>query len=133
MFDVNSIQDALRQLGLDGWLLYDFRGANFLARRILDISEDTMGTRRFFYFIPATGAPSKVVHRIESGALDHLPGDKRVYMRWQELENEVKATLKGGGKVAMKYSPRNGTIRMSDSTPIMAAIRSEWRPPQLIT
>ncbi len=47
------------------------------------------GTRRFFYFIPAQGEPRKLVHRIEAGALDDLPGAKTVYLPWQELEAGV--------------------------------------------
>ena len=48
MFELIKVQAALNQFSLDGWLFYDFRGNNLLARRILDISEETMNTRRFF-------------------------------------------------------------------------------------
>ena len=37
------------------------------------------------YALPQ-GEPRKLVHRIEPGALDHLPGSKQAYLRWQELE-----------------------------------------------
>ena len=47
------------------------------------------GSRRFFYFVPAQGEPRKLVHRIETAALDDLPGEKIVYLRWQELEAGV--------------------------------------------
>ena len=69
MLKVDAIQDALRKFELDGWLLYDFRGTNPLARRVLGMSDDHVGSRRWFYCIPASGAPMKLVHRIESGAL----------------------------------------------------------------
>jgi Xaa-Pro aminopeptidase len=107
MFDLQTTQTALREAGLDGWLLYDFRASNVLARRILDIGEQAIGSRRWFYFVPAQGEPSKLVHRIEAGALDHLPGKKQIYLRWQELENGVREMLGGARKVAMEYSPRN--------------------------
>ena len=35
MFDLKAIQSALRELNYDAWLLYDFRGNNPLARRVL--------------------------------------------------------------------------------------------------
>ena len=35
MFDLAAVQSALRQFGLDGWLLAEFRGSNVLARRVL--------------------------------------------------------------------------------------------------
>ena len=106
MFDLDAIQSALREFGLDGWLLHDFRGGNVLARRVLDLEGRPAGTRRFLYAIPASGAPRKLVHRIEAGALDHLPGERRVYLRWQEWEEGVAALVAGMGRVAMEYSPR---------------------------
>ena len=50
MFDLDGVQRGLREFGLDGWLLYDFRGSNLLARRILGLDEKQPGSRRFFYF-----------------------------------------------------------------------------------
>jgi len=107
MFDLASVQAALRQFSLDGWLICDFRGSNVLARRVLGFPEGQMGSRRWFYFIPAEGEPRKLVHRIETGALDHLPGSKAVYLRWQELEAGVRALVQGAQRIAMEYSPRN--------------------------
>jgi Xaa-Pro aminopeptidase len=113
MFDLTAIQSALSHFGFDGWLLYDFRGSNVLAQRILHMPSDFHGSRRYFYFIPSQGAPQKLVHRIETDVLDHLPGDKTVYLRWQELEAGVEAMVKGRKRVAMEYSPRNGNPYIS--------------------
>src|SRR5262245_39357448 len=107
MFDLPKIQAALHQFGLDGWLIYDFRGSNLPARRIVGFSDGQMGSRRWFYFVPAAGEPQKLVHRIESAALDHLPGGKTIYLRWQELETGVAQLVAGSRRVAMEYSPRN--------------------------
>lgn len=107
MFDLTAIQSAIRAQNLDGWLLYDFRGSNILARRILEFADGSMGSRRWMYFIPAVGNPRKLVHRIESGALDHLPGDKTIYLKWQEFEAGVAGLVSGLKTVAMEYSPRN--------------------------
>ncbi|CAN5905228.1 M24 family metallopeptidase [soil metagenome] len=106
MFNLQAIQAALREFGLDGWLLYDFRGGNVLARRILDLADRPVTSRRFFYLVPAEGKPLKLVHRIETGALDHLPGEKRVYLRWQELEAGIERLVSGRARVAMEYAPR---------------------------
>lgn len=113
MFDLNAIQSAIRSLNLDGWLLYDFRGSNILARRILQFADGSMGSRRCMYFIPASGTPRKLVHRIESGALDHLPGEKIVYLKWQEFEAGVASLTSGLKTVAMEYSPRNANPYIS--------------------
>ena len=107
MFDLAATQEAIREFGLDGWLLFDFRGSNLLARRILDLESKPATSRRFYYLIPAEGDPIKLVHRIETGALDHLPGERRVYLRWQELEAGLSALVAHRSTVAMEYSPRN--------------------------
>ena len=113
MFDLQKIQDALTEQKIDAWLLYDFRNSNVLARRVLDLRDDQMGSRRFFYCIPKSGTPQKLVHRIESGALDHLPGEKTIYLKWQELEAGVAKLLAGQKIVAMEYSPRNANPYIS--------------------
>jgi Xaa-Pro dipeptidase len=106
MFDLNAVQQSLSEFGLDGWLFYDFRGANILARRVLGVDQKGLSSRRFFYFVPAKGSPVKLVHRIETAALDDLPGDKLIYLRWQELEAGVARLLQGSKRVAMEYAPR---------------------------
>jgi Xaa-Pro aminopeptidase len=113
MFDLSPIQAALRQFQLDGWLIYDFRGSNVLARRVVGFADDQMGSRRWFYYVPAAGEPRKLVHRIESSALDHLPGEKTIYLRWQELEAGVAQLVRGAKNVAMEYSPRNANPYVS--------------------
>ena len=90
MIDLAAIQKSIKEFGFDGWLLYDFRASNVLALRVLGIAPSDAGSRRFFYFIPANGTPQKLVHRIEQAALDHLPGDKSVYLTWQALEQGVR-------------------------------------------
>lgn len=113
MFDLNAVQHAINEFGFDGWLLFDFRGSNVLALRILGIDADKIGSRRFLYYVPKSGSPIKLVHRIESAALDHLPGEKIVYLRWQEFEVGIETMINGGRRIAMEYSPRNGNPYVS--------------------
>jgi Xaa-Pro dipeptidase len=74
---------------------------------VLGLPSSLMVTRRWFYLIPAEGEPIKLVHKIESGHLDSLPGPKREYASWQELFENVKAMLAGHLDIAMQYSPNN--------------------------
>ncbi len=113
MFDLDATQAAIQQFGMDGWLLYDFRGINLLAARIAGIPDDDLGSRRWFYFVPASGQPRKLVHAIEPAMLDHLPGDKIVYLKWQELEAGLQSMLSGSGSVAMEYSEKAGNPYVS--------------------
>ena len=113
MFNLEATQTAIKEFGMDGWLLYDFRGINYLAARIAHIPEDDLGSRRWFYFVPAEGQPQKVVHAIETGMLDHLPGEKTVYLKWQELEAALKKVMGDQQKIAMEYSENAGNPYVS--------------------
>jgi len=105
-----EIQSALKDANLDGWLFYDHHHRDPLAYRILGLDENAHVTRRWFYFIPATGEPRKLVHRIETFRLDTLPGSKAEYSSWQELEASLKTLLTGATKIAMQYSPHNAIM-----------------------
>lgn len=108
--NLDAIQAALREAGLDGWLFYDHHGRDPLAYRVLGMDPKAHVTRRWWYFVPAEGAPRKLVHRIEAGRLDALPGEKAAYSTWQEMEAGVQRLLGGAKRVAMQYSPRNAVM-----------------------
>ncbi len=113
MFDLDAVQAAVREYGFDGWLLYDFRGTNVLAQRVAGLAGRSL-SRRWFYYVPASGDPTKLVHAIEPAALDHLPGPvKTVYRRWQDLESGVGELVIGAKRIAMEYSPRNANPYIS--------------------
>jgi len=75
---IELLQRALQQDKLDGWLFYSFRGSDPIAENILRLDHAKFTTRRWFYFVPAVGTPQKIVHAIETGTLDSLPGDKHI-------------------------------------------------------
>src|SRR5262245_2292402 len=109
---VAEIQAALRDAKLDGWLFYDFRHSDPLAYRILKLDEKMFASRRWFYYVPASGEPVKIVQSIEQFKLDSLPGKKLVFRGWKELQARLQETLgsapKGSKKrIAMQYSPMN--------------------------
>lgn len=108
-----QIQRALQQAGVDGWLFYDHHLRDPIAYRILGLQPHGLVSRRWFCFVPARGEPRKLVHRIESGKLDSLPGPKREYSSWQELEAGLASMLGGANTVAMQYSPRNAIMYVS--------------------
>lgn len=105
--NIEAIQQAVRDEGVDGWLLYDFRDLDPLAGRILHLDASRIRTRRWFYLVPAKGEPTKLVHRIEPGSLDPLPGRKIIYLSYGELRKGLKEMLSGCSTVAMQYSPEN--------------------------
>ena len=104
--DLAGIQAALREAKLDGWLFYDHHRRDPIAYRVLGINPP-MCTRRWYYLIPAEGDPTKLVHRIEAGNLQALPGDEHRYSSWQEQREHLKTMLAGRKSVAMQYSHLN--------------------------
>ena len=105
--DVGAIQAALTADGLDGWLLYDFRGLNPIAADVTAVGQQGghLATRRWYYLIPATGEPRGLVHKIEKSSLAHLPGSTERYAGRDQLEAGLRTLLTGMRRVAMEYSP----------------------------
>jgi len=132
--DVEAVQEALRAYGpgtaasIDGWLLYDFRGLNPIAADLTAVSRQGghLATRRWYYLIPASGEPRKLVHAIEPSSLAHLPGSTEKYAGRDQLEAGLHRLLHGLRRVAMEYSPNcaipyvsrvdGGTIELVRST-----------------
>ena len=102
-----AIQEALRERNFDAWLFYDHHYRDPIAYRVLGVPDSLMVTRRWFYLIPAQGEPRKLVHRVEAGHLDSLPGRKDQYSAWQELWENLKNMLGPYSTIAMQYSPNN--------------------------
>jgi Xaa-Pro dipeptidase len=111
--NVSAIQAALRERKIDAWLFYDHHHRDPIAYRVLGLPASLMVTRRWFYLIAAQGEPAKLVHKIEAGHLDSLPGSKRVYSGWQELFGQLKEFLAGYTTIAMQYSPNNLVFTVS--------------------
>ncbi|HTR27561.1 MAG TPA: Xaa-Pro peptidase family protein [Terriglobales bacterium] len=114
--DLEAIQNALRERNIDAWLFYDHHHRDPISYRVLGLP-NMMATRRWYYLIPAKGEPAKLVHKIESGHLDSLPGAKSKYAGWQELFDGLKHLLAGHRDIAMQYSPNNivFTVSMVDA------------------
>jgi len=102
-----AIQSALGERNIDAWLFYDHHHRDPIAYRVLGIPDGLMVTRRWYYVIPAQGEPLKLVHRVEPGHLDALPGKKLQYSGWQELFEQLKHMLAAYRDIAMQYSPNN--------------------------
>jgi Xaa-Pro dipeptidase len=146
--DIHAIQKELRASGINGWLFYDILHRDPIAYRVLGL-EHALAKRRWFYLIPARGAPRKLVHRIEAGMLDSLPGRKLVYSWRKELVEGLGRLLEGVGTVAMQYSPLNdnpyvGTVdagmielvrskrtKVVSSADLVQKFEARWSPAQL--
>jgi Xaa-Pro aminopeptidase len=147
--DLAAIQKALAEQQIDGWLLYDFRGSNPIARSVIGFDESQIGTRRWFYLIPRQGAPVGILHVIEPHVLRGVPGSSALYRSWKELESLLGTHLAGMKRVAMEYSPGAaipyvgrvdaGTVEMVraaghvdvvSSADLVQAFEARWTPEQ---
>ena len=144
-----EIQEQLRDAGLDGWLFFDHHVRDPIAYRVLSLSTPRHVSRRWYYWIPAEGEPSKLVHRIEAGMLDPLAGERLVYSSWQEQREQLGRMLSGAKRAAMQYSPNcmipyvslvdGGTIdlvrglgvEVVSSAPLVQYFEARWTAEQL--
>ena len=149
-FDIPAVQKTLAIDGVDGWLLYDFHGSNPIAVKLAGLT-GRHTTRRWYYFIPASGTPQKVVHAIEPFVLDALPGAKTIYAGRLELEQGVAEVLRGSKVIAMEFSPEcsipylsrvdGGTVdfirrigmRIVSSGDLVQRFEAAWDAPQIAT
>lgn len=97
------IQAAIREAGIDGWFLYDFRGINPIAGGLLELPG--LVSRRYCVFIPSSGSPVALTHAIEQGPWRDWPREwtKKSYSSWKQLEAAI-AEIVGGKRIAMEYS-----------------------------
>src|SRR5487761_2113255 len=99
-----DLQRALAEADLDGWLLFDFHGANPIAGGLLRLTG--LVSRRVFALIPREGTPVAITHAIEQGPWAQWPKEwkREVYASWRSLDEHLARLVKGK-RVAMEYSP----------------------------
>jgi Xaa-Pro aminopeptidase len=102
---IDLIQQALRDEGLDGWLFFDHHQRDPIAYRVLGFSPAQHVTRRWYYLIPAHGEPRGLGHQIEPNVLAGLPGEKVLYAGWKRQKECLAGLMAGLSRVAMQYSP----------------------------
>ena len=102
---ISEIQKNLKAKDFDGWLFYDFRRTNPIGYRCLELPDELIVTRRWYYYVPNAGEPVGLVSALEAGNLDTLPGKKHIYRTWQERHERLGEILPRGARVAMEYSP----------------------------
>lgn len=98
----SAVQQYMRDERIDGWLVYDFRGSNAVFARLLPGPRHT--TRRAYLFIPAQGEPTILHSIIDDYCFKDLSLRARRFVSWGELQDALRGTLAGCGRVAMEYA-----------------------------
>ncbi len=101
---VERVQAALREMGLEGWLLFHFKEQNQIATSLLGLD---WTTRRSFVLVPAEGTPRALIHAIEGSSWRHWPWETESYSSWRELEEKLGKLVEGRRRLAMEVSPRS--------------------------
>jgi Xaa-Pro aminopeptidase len=144
--DFATLGEALRQRGLDGWLVYDFHGINPVARRLLGAKG--MLTRRLLIWLPAVGPATLIVHNIDRPSVDGFAGEIEVYSTWQQLHQLLRG-LAGGRRVAMETFAENAVpyldlvphgfvellgrfgATVSSSASLITEFAAQWSPQEI--
>jgi Xaa-Pro dipeptidase len=106
--NLSELQAYMRRERIDAWVLYDFRGSNFVLSRLLAGKRWT--TRRVYLVVRAEGPPRVLVHGIDAAQFEtvELEGqrvERKVYLSWPQIASHLKELLSGCSRVAMEYAP----------------------------
>src|SRR5687768_16054314 len=101
-----SVLAHLRERGLRGWMLMDFRGNNPLLWQVLGgMPKGVHFTRRTFAWIDASGEVTLLTHTIEPGSVGDPRWAVQTYHNGASLKEALAAFGIQGGRIAMVYSP----------------------------
>jgi len=108
---VQQAQEYMTSQGVDGWLVYDYRGLN-------PIFSDTIGrvghvTRPVWLWIPERGDPHMLVSFVDQSRFTHLGIDTTLFVNRVDMIDRLKTLFGGAEQIAMEYTPNGALPRVS--------------------
>ena len=104
LFDnADRVAAELTAAGVDGWLVYDFRGGNPLAGDLLGLDPEKLASRRLAASFTKDGRVRQLVHAIEQEVVPEH-GERRVYLSRQSFRDGIAWLLEGVDVLAAEYS-----------------------------
>ncbi len=106
--DFTPAQTLMKELRIDAWLVFDFRGSNAVLGLLLGGKRVT--TRRTALLIPASGTPRLLVQSLDAQQFEDVEAmgiARDIFVSWQHLHHWLSTTLSTTRRVAMEYSPGN--------------------------
>ena len=143
----STAQEYLCQEGIPGWLVYDYRQANPVFGLVVSASGHV--PRPCYFYLPAQGEPTLLVHHVDAGKFADSEVQVAVYSSRDSMLTALRGLLAGASKVAMEYSPENALPRVSrvdagtvelvrslgpevvSSADLMQYATHQWTPEQL--
>ena len=142
-----TAQEYLTEEEIPGWLVYDYRHANPVFWLVVSASGHV--TRPTYFYLPAQGEPSLLVHHVDAGKFANSGVNVTVYSSRESMLAALGSLLSGVSYVAMEYSPENALPRVSrvdagtvalvrslgpkvvSSADLMQYATHQWTPEQL--
>ena len=106
-----TTQEYLSDEGIPGWLVYDYRQTNPVFGQVVPSSGHV--TRPCYFYLPADGEPSLLVHHVDAGKFADSGVKLTVYSSRDSMLTALRDLLSGVDRVAMEYSPENSLPRVS--------------------
>ena len=108
---VQQAQEYMASQGVNGWLVYDYRGLN-------PILSDTVGrvghvTRPVWLWIPEHGDPHMLVSFVDQSRFTHLGIDSTLFINRLDMIAKLKELLGSSQTIAMEYTPNGALPRVS--------------------
>ncbi|MBT3941244.1 MAG: aminopeptidase P family protein [Chloroflexi bacterium] len=117
---LSGARDYLNKSGIDGWLLYDYRGSNPILWNL--IGQVNHVTRPCWFFVPSDGDPVLLAHEVDAGrfasmvetATSHgVQVQERRFGSRAQMMSELTDMLSCRSQIAMEYSPESALPRVS--------------------
>ena len=143
----DTAQEYWTQEGIPGWLVYDYSQGNPVFWLVISASGHV--TRPCYFYLPAQGGPTLLVHHVDAGKFTDSGVAVSVYSSRDSMLTALRELLSGASKIAMEYSPENtlprvsrvdaGTIELVrslgpevvSSADLMQYATHQWSPEQL--
>ncbi len=113
MLNITTIQHALQNNQMHGWIFTNFHHRDSFTDKLLSLDTKTISSRRWVYIVDSFGETTKIVHSIESSILDELPGNTQIYYGQQQLIDILK-----------KYSNKTFAILKDKNIPVISTVDS---------
>ncbi len=110
-------REYMAQEGVDGWLVYDYRGMNPIFGDTVGNTNLSHVTRPVWLWIPTSGAPRMLVSFVDQSRFTHLGLDTTLFVNRRDMIAKLRAMLGathgGASRVAMEYTPEGALPRVS--------------------
>lgn len=107
----HSAQEHLQDQGIDGWLIYDYRGMNPIFREL--VGDIPNVTRPCWIWLPAIGQPVLLISYVDQGRFAHLDISTIRFVSRQDMTVALERMLGTAKTIAMEYSPTGELPRVS--------------------